>query len=130
MNLHKKIIEDTEEAGFHVLDPEVLKPNPPKIKWSDLYKNEWGQDKKIKYLEKLASAMNHAAAQIQQQRDWFSDMCSKKEKQIEAYKVECEQNNALLQSEITRMNEDRQLYNKAIADLNDEMRALKNGNNG
>lgn len=127
MTPQEKRIEDWGNAGFHKLDPEVLKPNPPKIKWSALYK-EWDADKKIHYLENLASTMNFAAAQIQQERDWFAEMCTKKEQQIESIKEANAQNNALLQSEITRMNAERQQYNKAFADLNAEVRALKNGN--
>lgn len=101
---------------------------PPKVQWGEGFK-AWDADKQIAYLTKFAEAMNFAAATIQNERDVLNDLCVKKEQQIESMKEAISQNNNLLQSEITRMNADRQKTNKTIAALNSQIRDLTNGNN-
>jgi len=52
-----------------------------------------------------------------------------KDKQVNAMKLSMQQNMDMLQSEVTKMNEDKRQSNKAIADLNRQIRELKNGSN-
>jgi flagellar capping protein FliD len=116
-------------AGFHRLDKNLVPAKPPRIKWGDIYK-KWPEDQKVAYLEKLASSMNHAARLIQGERDQLGRLCEQKERQIITLKKALDENNVMIQSEITRMNEDRQQFNAKIASLNKELRELSDDDNG
>uniref|UniRef100_A0A6M3JX88 Uncharacterized protein n=1 Tax=viral metagenome TaxID=1070528 RepID=A0A6M3JX88_9ZZZZ len=120
--------EDLIAAGFKRLDPELITDRPPKIQWGILYK-AFNPTEKIEYLEKLASSMNHAAYLIQEERNSLLKLCDMKDKQVNAMKVSMQQNMDMLQSEVTKMNEDKRESNKAVADLNRQIRELKNGSN-
>jgi len=119
--------EDLIAAGFKRLDRELITGRPPKIQWGMLYK-AFNPTEKIEYLEKLASSMNHAAYLIQEERNSLLKLCDMKDKQVNAMKVSMQQNMDMLQSEVTKMNEDKRQSNKAIADLNRQIRELKSGN--
>ncbi len=107
-------------AGFHKLE-QPLSKRPPKIKWGPIYR-AMGMRRKIEYLEKLAATMNHAAYLIQEERNQWAELATKKEKQLLLMKEALDQNNSMIQGEITRMNEEKQKYLKAIKDLKDEIR--------
>lgn len=113
-------------AGFHRVDPEILAKKAPTIKWGEIYK-KWTDKEKVAWHEKFSSSMNHAAALIQDERDKLNVLCHQKEQQLRQVAKAIESNNAMLQQEVTRMNEQRQGYNAQIAKLNAEIRALKNG---
>ena len=53
------------------------------IKFGEEYK-EWPDDRKIRYLEKLASAMNEAAAEMEKERDEAFAFAKNAERQIKA----------------------------------------------
>lgn len=119
---------DMIAEGFHRLDPALIADRPPKIKWGDKYRN-WSPDQKIAYLEKGFAAMNHAAYLVSGERDQLNELCERKEAQIAAMKTALDQNNVMIQDEITKMNAERQQYNQTIAGLNAKIRAL-DGDNG
>lgn len=116
--------EDLIAAGFERLDPELITGKPPKIQWGMLYK-AFNPTEKIEYLEKLAASMNHAAHLIQEERNGLLKICDMKDKQVESMKAAMQQNMDMLQSEVTKMNEDKRQSNKAIADLNKRIRELE-----
>ena len=122
--LYEKRLPDFVGDGFRRIDPKVMTRRPPRIKWGELYKS-WKPERKIEYLEKFAASMNNAADLLQHERNELNVLCEKKEKQIEAMKVAIDQNNAMIQSEITKMNAERQEYNKAIAERNQRIRELE-----
>lgn len=117
---------DLIDAGFHRLGKELVKDHPPKIQWGLIYR-EWADEDKVAYLEKLAAAMNHAAYLIQNERNQLGELCELKESQITALKAALDQNNAMIQGEITKMNAERQQYNGAIAGLNKQLKEAKRG---
>lgn len=114
--------------GFKQLDENLCPVNPPRIAWGDEYK-QWGSDRKIKYLEKLASTMNYAAWKIQEERNQLQSLCERKEKQIEALKQAIEQNNNMIQQQIAEMNAKSQGYHKVVKQLDEKIRKLESGNN-
>ena len=120
--------EDLIAAGFHKLDSKLVSKNPPKISWGELYKANSRLDKII-YLEKLCSSMNQAAHLIQGERDQLLKLCGNKEKQLVQMSKSVEANNQMLQTELTKVNVDKQYYNKRIATLNAKIRELENGDN-
>ena len=120
--------DDFVAAGFERLDPELIEKRPPKIRWGALYKDRSESDKVV-YLEKLAATMNHAAYLIQGERNQLFEMCALKEQQLIKMAESVEKNNAMLQQEVTRMNEQRQGYNRELARLNSQVRELSNGDN-
>ena len=112
--------------GFHRLDPSSIHRQPPRIKWGPIYQSKTDEEK-VRYLEKLAATMNHAAHLIQSERDQLGKLCERKEAQIESMKRSLDSNNTMIQAEITRMNAERQDYNKTIAALNAKIRVLEVG---
>ena len=126
--MNKITEEDLVAKGFHRLDSKLITDKPPKIKWGDIY-NNWADVQKVKYLEKLAASMNHAASLIQNERDQLNELMELKEAQIVSMKEALDANNKMIQSEITRTNEEKQNYHKLISELNAQIRELKSGNN-
>ncbi len=117
--------DDFVGAGFHQLDENLVQPNAPKISWGKVYLGKpvaW----KLTYLERLASTMNHAAFLIKVERDQLNELCIAKETQIVTMKMALDQNNRMIQDQITKMNTERQKYNAAIAELNADLSELKN----
>jgi len=115
---------DLKAAGFEKLDPKIIDNKPPRIKWGELYKR-FNDAEKIEYLEKLASTMNNAAYLIQGERDELDALCRLKEDQIIKLSDSAQANNGMVQSEIMKMNEERQLFNSHVADLNKQIKDLK-----
>lgn len=109
--------EDVIAEGWHVLDEKYVSRNPPKIQWGPGYE-KWDDSQKIKYLKKFSNSMNHAAALLQDERDQLNDLCGKKEQQIKQLVSDLAANNAMIQAEIGKMNEKKQVYNAEIARLN------------
>ena len=73
--------------------------------------------------------MNHAAYLIQRERNQLNDLIHKKEKMLIQMQEAVNKNNDMLQSEVTKMNAQRQGYNKHVAELNQKIRELENGGN-
>jgi hypothetical protein len=115
--------EDLENAGLNKLDPKHVDLAPPRIKWGELYKN-FNEAEKVEYLEKIASAMNHAAYQVQLERDELLKLCELKEKQIHQLGHDMRNNNGMIQSEIMKVNDERQAFNKHVAELNQQIKDL------
>ena len=120
MNNHDDLIVE----GFAKLDDKFIEKRPPKIAWGEKYK-QWSDAEKIEYLEKLAASMNHAAFLVQGERNELGKLCELKEKQLISMNAAVRQNNAMLQHEVTLMNEQRQGYNAEVSRLNRLIRELK-----
>ena len=114
--------EDLIAKGFHKLDDKLIVAKAPKILWGGIYQAS-SNEEKIEYLEKLAATMNHAASLIQDERNQLNKLCELKEQQIEKMKEAMDQNNRMIQSEVAKMNEERQKFNDSKAGLKGE--ALK-----
>jgi len=119
---HSDLIE-----GFKILDENLLERNAPKIQWGGLWKQRSHEDQ-IKYLQNLASTMNHAAWLIQEERNQLITICETKDAQLKTLQVSIEQNNDMLQTELVKMNERGHVYKKEIARLNIVIRELESGN--
>ncbi len=116
--------KDFVMEGLHRLDPSIVVKKAPKIAWGDRYKM-WPDVRKIKYLDDLACTMNHAAYLIQLERDELNVLCEKKEKMIIAMSSNLEGNNGMIQQQMMKLNEERQLWNKAAADMKAKIRELE-----
>jgi len=116
--------DDFIAMGFHQLDEKYVSLKPPKIKWGEKYKG-WSEERKIIYLQNLASSMNHAAALIQDERNKALELCEKKEAQLEAMNENMKQNSEMLQFQIERMNEEKQGFNESYAKLKKEFEDFK-----
>ena len=115
-------------AGFHRLKDHLIDKRPPKIKWGLLYHKKTDAEK-ISYLEKLAATMNHAAALISKERDYFGRLVEEKEQRIIELTRALGGNSDMLQSEVTRMNADRQSMVDEITKLKQRIRTLEDGDN-
>lgn len=116
--------DDFVGAGFKRLEEGLVENQPPMIKWGMLY-GKMSHREKIRYLERLASAMNNAAYKIQKERDELGRLAELKERQLEVGKKALEQNNDMVQQQLTKMNEERQHYNTEIARLRARVRELE-----
>jgi len=119
---------DLMVAGFHRLDEKLVSGRPPQIKWGTQY-NDWEPERKVQYLEKLARTMNHAAYLVQEERNALGKICEKQEGQLIKLNEALQENSAMLQHEVTRMNERRQDFNTQVARLNARIRELEDGSN-
>lgn len=119
------IEEDFISDGFKKLDPGVLVPKPPKIRWGEKYKS-WDDVVKIQYLEKFAHSMNHAAYLMQLERDKFGKLCEVKEKQLIMLSRSSVVKDETLLQQITKMNEQKEVYNKEMSSLKKQVRDLEN----
>jgi predicted nuclease with TOPRIM domain len=128
----KKIInkdnqqEDLVAMGFRKLDDKLIEKRPPKIKWGVIYQG-FTDKEKVDYLEKLSASMNHAAYLIQGERNQIGELCKLKDQQVAKLKAAMEQNTKMLQTEITKINEERQSFNREAAKLHKKIRELNNG---
>ena len=120
--------DDYVANGFYKIDPKAIRNNPPRIRWTAKW-HERTDASKLLYLEKLARSMNHAAKLLEGERDELAKLCELKEGQLQSLKAAMEQNMMMLQSEVTRMNEQRQEYHENIRQLTARIRQLEaNGN--
>lgn len=113
--------EDLVDAGFKRLDPHLVERLPPRIRWGVLYQKR-SMRARLAYAEKLAATMNQAAAKIQEERNTLGKLLVLKEKQLIKMSEAVQANNAMLQQEVTRMNENRQILNAELARLNKQVK--------
>ena len=111
-------------AGFKKIDPKYLEDNAPKVDWGKILHSKTPEQRML-YLKKFSSSMNYAASMISMERDQLTRFLLKKEEQLKKMMKAMEENNAMIQQQVTQMNEDRQGYNKHVANLNKEIKALK-----
>ena len=116
--------KDFVMEGLHRLDPDIVVDKAPKIAWGHRYKM-WSDARKLKYLENLASSMNHAAFLIQNERDELNVLCEKKEAMLMTMASNLDGNNGMIQHQMTLLNEERQLWNKAASDMKKRIRELE-----
>lgn len=116
--------DDYYVEGFEKIDQSLILRNPPRIRWGSGYQEKSPGDKII-YLEKLASAMNHAAFLVQGERDELNRLIILKEAQLLKQSDSVSKNNAMLQQEVTKMNTERQGFNDAVKKLNQRIRELE-----
>ena len=129
--VHPLIAEDNQQdnlvsAGFERIKSKHFEKRPPKIHWGRLYK-EMSTDKQIAYLEKLASTMNHAASLIQSERDYLGKLCEAKEAQLLKQDKMVKDSQAMLQHEVTKMNEQKQYYIAEMQKLKGRIKELEHG---
>lgn len=117
-------VKDYVGHGFYKIDEKHVRANPPKIKWTEKFLARPLEDQ-FKYVEMLARSMNQAALLIQEERDELGKLCEFKEAQLEKMKVAMDNNLLMLQTEMARLNEDRQEMLKAITQKNDRIRELE-----
>ncbi len=120
----EKLNDDFVTKGFKRLPVKLINPNPPKIQWGKDYQN-WNKASKIRYLEKLAATMNHAADLIQTERNKLMELLVQKEKQVEVMKKGLDQNNEMIQGQITDSNAKVQEASRKIILLNRKVRELE-----
>lgn len=117
-------LEDFVIEGVQELDETAIASRPPKIRYSDKF-NALDAEVRAEYLGKLANTMNHAACLIQDERDKLNKLCELKEGQIQTLNEAMANNLMMLQSEVERMNQQRQDYHKNIKQLNAKIRNLQ-----
>jgi len=113
-------------AGFQRLPKHTLNPNPPKINWGHIYRKK-SLKERLRLAERTAAAMNDAAAKIQVERNQLNDLLHLKERQLQEAAKAVAANNEMLQTEVTRMNEDRHAMLDEMAKLKSKIRELESG---
>ncbi len=124
--MNKENGEDFIAEGFHRLDDRLITKRPPKIVWSKEFRDQEIQVQ-LTYMEKLANTMNHAASLIQDERNSLNELMTKKEAQLVSMSKQLLANNELVQSEVARMNAQKQGFHAEVSRLNTRIRELENG---
>ena len=98
-----------------------MKAIAPKIRWGDEY-NAWPVDRRLDYAERLASAMNHAADVLQQERGKLLDVAKHQETLLEDGVAKYLAQGELMHRELGRANEQQQQLNRLIVQLQAEIK--------
>lgn len=124
--------------GFRDLDRKLIARRPPQIRWGPVFLGiksdpkkrgkHWDDKDRIEWLQKFSRTMNHAAHLIQSERNELGRLCKLKEQQLHQMQEAVDRNNKMLQSQVLKMNEDRQEFLKAIAELKADVRRLTTEN--
>ncbi len=80
---------------------------------------------RMRYFERVAAAMNEAAAKLQTERDQLNALLADYKAKLESMARAMRTNNSMLQQTTLKHNEDRQQMLKTIADQNTELRRLR-----
>lgn len=125
--LEKKKLSEMESdfvsAGFCV-ENIPLNLRPPKIRWGKKYRKMTDTEARP-YLEKMLNALNDALDRIQTERNKLGYLVEQKEEQLIKLNQAVQANNDMLQSEVIRMNSDRQSMLSQIASLKAKIRELE-----
>jgi septal ring factor EnvC (AmiA/AmiB activator) len=86
---------------------------------------------KFIYFHKLASSLNHAAQEIQKERDLLNKICFAKEKQIESLLEEKKKNVSMIHTQLAIKDKEKQELLEENQSLRKEIKNLENrlGNN-
>lgn len=101
--------------------PGMLK-HAPTIRWGDDYHAK-PVEERLKYAEKLASSMNHAADILQTERNKVIEVAHIQEEQIRQLQRQVTQQNELTQQIVARANTEKQQLNKTIVDVQTALKA-------
>jgi Skp family chaperone for outer membrane proteins len=95
--------------------------NVPQISWGPDYMS-WPLKRRLRFAERLASSMNHAADLLQKERNALLDIKAKLERQLKHSEKKYLEQGELFHSEVTRAGEREQA---ALRDLVETKRSLK-----
>ena len=128
MSKAPRLINEPDELvdGFHRLHDHLLEARAPKLRLLPGWEKRT-DEQKVQYMLKLAATMNHAAKLIQDERDMLVVLMEKKEQQLKRAAAAVRQNNEVLQSEVARMNEQRQQFQQRMTELTQKIEELQNG---
>jgi hypothetical protein len=114
--------------GFAKLQPiNGMRCIAPKISWGGEY-DAWPIEKRLRYAERLASAMNHAADLLQQERNKLLEIAQHHEVQLKAAIHRYNEASDLLQRQVTLHNAEEQKLHRTIVELQGRIRALEKAN--
>jgi len=130
MNDHRKepdLVVDQPPEGFKALNPALngKQIRTPQIAWGHEYK-AWPDRRKIIYLEKLASSMNHAADVLQQERNRGHEVIEHLKKQLKASTERHAKEIAVLHQRFQDFNEGRQVLLRKNVELEELVRRHAN----
>ena len=91
-----------------------MRSQAPAIRWGEEYES-WPMEKRLRYAEKLASAMNHAADVLQQERNKLIELVRRQEEQIKALVLKNESQGELVHRELRSVDKEKQeLYQQIV----------------
>lgn len=88
----------------------------PTIRWGNEYMS-WSLQKRLSYAERLASAMNHAADVLQQERNKLIELAKEQEKQLEENVKKYTAQGEVLHKELSSIDEEKQKLYYQIVEL-------------
>jgi hypothetical protein len=131
-----KIHED-ENEGTHYPDLEApdgpmgdivsvkripgMKKIAPKIQWGKEYRS-WPIKKRLKFAERLADTMNHAADVIQGERDKLLVILKEKEEKLKASIKQYLAQGEMIHNKLAEADAEKQELYKQIVDLNKKVK--------
>ena len=121
------IQEDFMAEGFYKLDENIVDLRAPRLTEPPKFAARTDGQKYL-YYRKVAATMNHAAKLVSEERNNLNDLLIKKEEQLKAMIAQVNENNAMVQSEVTKMNKQKQGFHAEVSRLTARIRELESGN--
>jgi len=118
--------EDFIAEGFYKLDENIISHKAPRLTEPPKFAALTDGQKYLRY-RKIAATMNHAAKLITHERNELNKAIQLKEKQLIAMSAQLTANNEMLQSEVARMNEQKQGFHAEVSRLTARIRELEDG---
>jgi septal ring factor EnvC (AmiA/AmiB activator) len=101
-----------------------MKKHAPPIAWGDEYK-KWPIEKRLKYAEKLASAMNHAADILQTERNGLVKIAKAQEEKLKLNQKQYLEQGDFFHQQVQQHNTEKQQLYQQIVTLTSENNKLK-----
>lgn len=95
---------------------DTMKTYAPKIKWGNEYE-EWPIEEQLAYTQKLAYAMNHAADEMQKDRNRLLKEHELMEAKVKQANQKMLVQNDMIQAQLVKMNLEKQQLNTLIVQL-------------
>jgi len=93
----------------------------PQIKWGGEYA-KWPPERRLRYAERLASSMNHAADILQQERNKLIEVVERQEAQLKSNVKSYVEQGELMHRELGMANAREQELSKLVVQLQKEVR--------
>lgn len=121
-NFDPDTMGDTEVSKLERLPG--MKDFAPKIRWGDEYKS-WPIEQRLKFAERLADSMNHAADVLQQERNVISMKANMIRRENERLKEAVATNGSVMNHELALQDTERQKLYQQIVEQQQTIKGFK-----
>ena len=120
---HEIVKEEQEPISEEVIRKRVSKDAPP-ISWTGEF-DDLPQEKKIIYLKKLTSSLNHALDLMQEERNELAQVVKNQEATIENIETKLSVQASIMQQQLMNDNAEKEVMKQEAVKLKGELKKLK-----